>query len=225
MTLSAWVRPSALGNLYRTVLMKELDTGGAYGLYASTEFSAPAGWLETTEEAGGVGGSSPLPLNQWSHLAFTYSDGTGRLYVNGTQVEQASWAGDVLDDGGALRIGGNAFWDEFYSGVIDEVRVYNRAQSAAEIQTDMNTPIGAVPVARRAASTSAIPAIEKLEVSDDKGRHSDVHRLGDGPAGTSGDGASGGRSGAGQVIEAQVAEGRMVGDQGADLVGHGDRRS
>ena len=30
---------------------------------------------------------------------------------------------------------------EFFNGTIDEVRIYNRALSQAEIQTDMNTPI------------------------------------------------------------------------------------
>jgi hypothetical protein len=41
-----------------------------------------------------------------------------------------------------LRIGGNAIWNnEFFAGLIDELRVYNRALSAAEIQTDMNTPV------------------------------------------------------------------------------------
>jgi hypothetical protein len=44
---------------------------------------------------------------------------------------------------GALRIGGNNVWGEYFSGLIDEVRVYNRALSEAEIQSDMNLPIGA----------------------------------------------------------------------------------
>ncbi|WP_344943855.1 LamG-like jellyroll fold domain-containing protein [Sphaerisporangium flaviroseum] len=143
LTLSAWVRPSALDDLWRSVLMKENAEGGSYGLYVSSEYTARSGWLQTTEEGGGIVGSGPLPQNQWSHLAFSYAGGTARLYVNGTQVAQVPVAGDALDDGGVRRIDGNAFWGEFYSGLIDEVRVYNRAQSLAEIQTDMNTPIGA----------------------------------------------------------------------------------
>ena len=42
---------------------------------------------------------------------------------------------------GSLGIGGNAVWGEYFKGLIDEVRVYNRALSAGEIQTDMVTPI------------------------------------------------------------------------------------
>ena len=32
---------------------------------------------------------------------------------------------------------------EYFGGLIDEVRVYNRALSAAEIATDRDTPVGA----------------------------------------------------------------------------------
>jgi hypothetical protein len=43
----------------------------------------------------------------------------------------------------ALRIGGNNAWNtEFFAGQIDEVRVYNRALSAAEVSFDMSTPVG-----------------------------------------------------------------------------------
>ena len=40
-----------------------------------------------------------------------------------------------------LRIGGTTALAQYFAGLIDEVRIYNRALSQAEIQTDMNTPI------------------------------------------------------------------------------------
>src|SRR5207245_2619329 len=33
-------------------------------------------------------------------------------------------------------------WGEYFNGIIDEVRIYNRALSQAEIQSDMNTALG-----------------------------------------------------------------------------------
>ncbi|QFY11590.1 DNRLRE domain-containing protein [Nonomuraea phyllanthi] len=172
LTLSAWVRPATQDSLWRSVLMKEHAEGGGYGLYASTERSGPGGWLQTTQEAAGIASSTALPLNQWSHLAFTYDGAAASVYVNGTLVGQVPMAGEVVDDGGALRIGGNAFWDEFYSGLIDEVRVYNRVQTATEIQTDMNTPVGAAPAGvaasqrRMETAADASPTIDKLTVED-----------------------------------------------------------
>ena len=73
----------------------------------------------------------------------TYDDANLRLYVNGGLVSTAARTGDMLAGTGVLRIGGNGVWaGEFFNGRIDEVRVYNRALSAAEITTDMATPLG-----------------------------------------------------------------------------------
>ncbi len=40
-----------------------------------------------------------------------------------------------------LWIGGNKPYGEFFTGLIDEVRVYNRALTQTDIQTDMNSPV------------------------------------------------------------------------------------
>jgi hypothetical protein len=46
-----------------------------------------------------------------------------------------------VNSAGALRIGGNSVWGEWFSGLIDEVRVYERALSAAEILADRDRPV------------------------------------------------------------------------------------
>ena len=75
------------------------------------------------------------PTGAWTHLAATYDGTTQRLYVNGTQVATLALTGAIVDlDLRRCKIGGNSVWAEWFSGLIDEVRVYNRALSAAEIQ-------------------------------------------------------------------------------------------
>src|SRR5204863_4678437 len=51
-------------------------------------------------------------------------------------------SGSITTSNGQLSIGGNNIWGEYFAGLIDEVRVYNRALTAAEIQTDMTTALG-----------------------------------------------------------------------------------
>ena len=41
-----------------------------------------------------------------------------------------------------MQIGGDSIYGQYFAGLIDEVRVYNVALTAAQIQTDMNTPVG-----------------------------------------------------------------------------------
>jgi hypothetical protein len=143
MTLEAWVRPTALGTPWRTVIFKETAGGIVYSLYAH-QGTAPIGQVFVGGEQNALG-SAALPLNAWTHLAVTFDGTTLRLYVNGALAGSKAVAGSMAASTGALRIGGNAVWPEFFAGLIDEVRVYNRALSATEIGSDMNTPVGGSP--------------------------------------------------------------------------------
>jgi hypothetical protein len=141
LTLEAWVRPTALGTAWRTVVFKERSGGMVYSLYANQDTGRPVGQLWLTSERNAVG-SAGLALNAWSHLASTYDGSNLRLYVNGALVSTTPVSGSLAASTGVLRIGGNGVWPEWFAGLIDEVRVYNRALSASEIQSDMNTAVG-----------------------------------------------------------------------------------
>ena len=65
-----------------------------------------------------------------------------RLFVNGVQAGSLAFSGSMAASTGLLRLGGNSIWGEWFAGLVDEVRVYNRALSASEIQQDMQTPVG-----------------------------------------------------------------------------------
>ena len=138
MTIEAWVRPTS-NTGWRTVVMKEAVGGLAYALYSSNG-SRPAGYVNTGADVG-LNGTAALPLNTWSHLALTYDGTMLRLFVNGVQVNSLPVTDGITATSGVLRIGGNSVWSEYYRGLIDDVRIYNRALSGTEIQTDMNTPI------------------------------------------------------------------------------------
>jgi hypothetical protein len=87
-------------------------------------------------------GTAQVATNQWTHLAATYDGSVLRLYVNGTQASSLNRTGSISTTSNPLRIGGNNIWSEWFNGLIDEVRVYNRALSLAEIQADMDLPVG-----------------------------------------------------------------------------------
>jgi hypothetical protein len=141
MTLEAWVQPTAIGSLWRCVILKEQPGSLIYALYAGDSTGRPAMDVFTTADIG-FSGPTALGLNAWIHLAATYDGTTQRLYVNGVQVATKATTGAIKTSTGALRIGGDASWpDEWFAGLIDEVRVYNKALTAAEIQADMTKPV------------------------------------------------------------------------------------
>jgi hypothetical protein len=87
-----------------------------------------------------------LPLNAWSHVAAVYSDAGNsvRLYVNGNEVLSATETGSLTVNGETLRIG-IGYSSEAFAGLIDEVRIWDRALTPAEIQADMNRPVAGPP--------------------------------------------------------------------------------
>jgi hypothetical protein len=163
MTLEAWVRPAALTG-WTTVMLKERGTAGlAYSLYASDNTNKPpAGYINRGSDVGAAG-TSALPLNAWSHLAVTYDGAALRLYVNAALATTRAITGAIPATANPLKIGGNAVWGEYFNGLIDEVRVYNRALAQSEVQTDMNAAVAGGAAA--AASLSAAPAVAALRAA------------------------------------------------------------
>jgi hypothetical protein len=145
MTLSAWVNPSALGSgVWRNIIIKERPGGEVYNLYANADINSPSIYIVRNSAPNspvGLDGTTQIPLNLWTHLAATYDGTTLRLYVNGVLVNSRSASGPLIVSTGTLRIGGNSAWGEFFQGRIDEVRVYNRALTPAEIQADLAAAI------------------------------------------------------------------------------------
>jgi hypothetical protein len=133
MTLEAWLYPTALEG-WRDVITKGTDD--IYHLTGSSDDSTPA--LGGTFSPSVLRGTSSLPLNAWTHLAGTYDGTTMRLYVNGVQVSSQAQTGLIQTSTAALTMGGDALHGQYFAGLIDEVRIYNRALSVAEIQSDMN---------------------------------------------------------------------------------------
>ncbi len=150
MTLEAWVNPGTMTG-WETVIMKERGANNlSYALYAmdggASGSTAPAGVVRVNPSDRTVQGTSQLPSGAWSHLATTYDGVTQRLYVNGVQVASRPQTGNMAAGNQALRIGGNgSFAGEFYNGLIDNVRVYNRALSAAEIGAEITAAGGTTP--------------------------------------------------------------------------------
>ena len=141
MTIEAWVYPHSL-NGWNTVMMKQGTSGQfAYSLYANDDLPHPAVTVQISNVDRSAAGTAALPLQTWSHLTATYDGTTLRLYRNGVQIGSRAQTGSMRVTTGALRLGGNALWGEYFHGVMDDVRIYNRALTPAEIQTDMNTPV------------------------------------------------------------------------------------
>jgi len=143
MTQEAWVYPTAptsFQSTWSTILHRETD---AYYLHVSSPQGSlrPAGGATYNGSESYVASPSVIPLNAWTHLAVTYDGTMMKLYVNGVQVASKAASGTIETNSNPLRIGGNVPYGQYFEGMIDEVRVYNRALSATEIINDLSAPV------------------------------------------------------------------------------------
>ncbi|MGI0493864.1 LamG-like jellyroll fold domain-containing protein [Alkalinema pantanalense CENA528] len=138
-TIEAWVRPATVNGLRNIV---------AHGHRVSPNGEVFLRVNNGRYEVGSWDGrnyltSAPIPpedIGAWVHLAGVYDGQNWRLYRNGVQISFTQ------GDRGAIAIP-DANWaigargtgtERFFQGQIDEVRLWNRAKTAVEIQADRN---------------------------------------------------------------------------------------
>jgi len=82
--------------------------------------------------------SVTAPNNSWQYVVATYDGSNMKIYINGILESTKTQTGTIGDTTGPLYIG--RLTDGYYfNGLIDEVRIYNRALSPAEIQQHYNS--------------------------------------------------------------------------------------
>jgi len=76
--------------------------------------------------------------NQWTHVAVAFADNV-ELFVNGVLIESLPQLRPVPKSSGTVRIGADPFGSpDYWSGFLDEIRVWNRRRLPSEIAAAMN---------------------------------------------------------------------------------------
>jgi hypothetical protein len=135
-TIEAWVKPEAINHKSFPTIYSQGFWRATVGLNATT--GGFDSWLNNT---GQVSSSTAPPLNGWTHVALVHDGTQRRFIIDG--VEAGTFASDaVTSDGNPVYIGaaGSSAPDSrsFFQGTMDEVRVWKRALSVAEIGSSRN---------------------------------------------------------------------------------------
>ncbi len=129
-SLVAWVRPSSLPDHESGVVAKSREAGAWYGLYLS-----PGGTWSFRGAGAKMDIRGGLALADTWQQVIAVQDGvagTRTLYVDGEMVAQGAAA--MANGTGGLWIGQGNADNEAFAGLIDDVRVYNRALTAGDVQ-------------------------------------------------------------------------------------------
>jgi hypothetical protein len=74
-----------------------------------------------------------LALNAWTHVALVYDGSTLRPYRNGAQSASQAASGTPVATTGNLQLAASQYGETF-AARLDDVRLYDRALSASEVQ-------------------------------------------------------------------------------------------
>ncbi|MBR99553.1 MAG: hypothetical protein CMC57_06255, partial [Flavobacteriaceae bacterium] len=92
-----------------------------------------------------VRSSSTIPLNTWTHVAFSFSRSAGKLrvYINGSEVGSTNSNGAMTSTSYPIGLGAG-YWGNprnYIDGAIDEVRLWDVARSQSDINTYKNQSV------------------------------------------------------------------------------------
>jgi hypothetical protein len=97
---------------------------------------------------------------EWAHMCFTFDGSILILYKDGEEAASVNTSGQLQQNNLSLSIGCRLDYDQNFNGIIDDVRLFNRALGPEEIQQIMlDAPIAAV--------TDPIPADGSEDVPRD----------------------------------------------------------
>jgi len=141
MTISAWIKPEKIteGWWWQEIYRKE--DGNARSLLALGQYEGKHCLCFGLGIGGkyidyGVPLAGPKLLDgQWHLVCGTYDGKALRFYADGEEIGTIKATGDIMTSGEApAHIGSAKGLEEFFTGGIDDVRIYNRALSADEIK-------------------------------------------------------------------------------------------
>ncbi len=142
-TFAAWLRIDTFNGDYHEILS---GANAVEDNVVAFWYAEPTGeWRIRINDTDGVfPADATIEDGLWHHIALTRTGNTARLYVDGTAVGGSiAVLGDALDiDPGGLIfgqdqdvLGGGFQATDAWDGAMDNLRIYGRALSAAEIQT------------------------------------------------------------------------------------------
>ncbi len=134
-TCTAWIKTSTVSGEILT--WGDLSSGGKWIVRVNE-----TGGLRAEVAGGYIYGTTPINDGHWHHVAVVLEDdgspdiSKARLYVDGQQDMIAGVSGKAVNTSVSQDVWIGAFYagPRFFQGLIDDVRIYDRALSAPEVE-------------------------------------------------------------------------------------------
>ncbi len=149
LTFAAWYKPYDRSNLPESEQQNpilEYSNGQTAGAHLWTKTigyqwngkGTGANLVDTTgNDVSYVVSTGDKPVNEWHHLVVTYdgATNTGRVYIDGILAETRQFSSSFTPQTAYDLYIGRRIWDhQIYKGLLDEIRIYNRALTGQEVR-------------------------------------------------------------------------------------------
>ena len=134
-TISAWIKTSNTAGAYQGIAVKQ----SAYGMFLYSGQLVIYDWGANTAHSSGVTVSD----GNWHFVAITFQSGVtngSEFYVDG--VAKAAFTMTINSQGSAFLLGSGGTSQQYFTGRIDEVGVWNVVLTAAQIASLYNSGSG-----------------------------------------------------------------------------------
>ena len=138
-TMEAWLYPTDGTRAIQNVMGKSTATNNNGYIFPRTDdgwktisffLHLDGQWKVLTANYPGI--------NQWTHVSATYDGYFMRIYVNGLLAATTEASGQITANTNNLVFGQQPGFVEYYSGKVEEAKLWNRALNQCEIINNMN---------------------------------------------------------------------------------------
>jgi hypothetical protein len=143
-TISMWLNPNqgnyGQGPGYLSILQKWGGSGsGASYMIALSPLGKPILYTNNSATTSTLVGNSSITLGNWTHVLFTFHNGNATVYLNGIADNTSTALVTPSVQPSSIEIGRNLnqfanYAGDAFTGLVDDISIYNRALSEAEIQ-------------------------------------------------------------------------------------------
>jgi hypothetical protein len=137
-TITCWLNVAQSG-VYQYFLAKDYGSPGSWELFIDSTNVLRFG---SSDGGASLVGTTNVADANWHFVSVVCTrNGQAQLYVDGkTDGFPRNMVGGSVSSNAPLRMGSNGGGNGWFKGLIDEVRIYSRALTPAEIQTEFQNP-------------------------------------------------------------------------------------
>ncbi len=137
-TLAAWIKADDFGTHDARIISKAVGVQEYHHTWMLSTIKnggkiKPRFRLQTKGFTSTLIGTQNLTAGVWYHITATYDGAKMRVFVNGLEKGNRNKSGRISASNAFIRIGDNPVGSRYFDGLIDEVHIFDKALSSAEI--------------------------------------------------------------------------------------------